>query len=280
MIKLAVERANAEVWEAAKEPGRHGMGATLTAVCVHGGQAHVAVVGDSRAYLLRNGTIRQMTKDQSFVQMLVDAGALKPEDADGYAMKNVVLQAMGHKPDVVVAVGCLELRLGDRLLLCSDGLSNKVSSEELLAVVDRAPTLPGACAELVELANGRGGDDNITVVIAELAGLGLEIPGAQESLTHTFQVLTEFKGLGVGISEADEEEDDDAVQIRPLALSPPASTEQAPPPGVAAAPPGPSRPQAGPAPLPSGGRGLWTGILVAIALAVAVALAIAAKLGS
>src|SRR6185437_7634114 len=79
--KQAVERANREVWSAARAPGRKGMGATVTAVCLQGDHAHIAEVGDSRAYLLRNARIRQVTRDQSFVQYLVDAGALKPEDA-------------------------------------------------------------------------------------------------------------------------------------------------------------------------------------------------------
>ena len=106
--RQAVERANRDVWAAAKEPGKKGMGATVTAVCVHGNLAHIAEVGDSRAYLLRNGRIRQITRDQSFVQFLVDSGALKPEEAAKYPLKNVVLQAMGQKEDVQVALGRLE----------------------------------------------------------------------------------------------------------------------------------------------------------------------------
>lgn len=272
-IRHAVERANAEVWQAAKAPGRHGMGATLTTVCIHGGQAHVAVVGDSRAYLLRNGVIRQMTKDQSFVQFLVDTGALKPEEAEGYAMKNVVLQAMGQKPDVEVALGTLELRLGDRLLLCSDGLSNKISAEDMRAIVDRAPTLPGACWELVELANGRGGDDNITVVIAELAGEGLDLPGAQESLTKTFHVITEFKGLAAleGSGADTDEEDGEGPAIVAIPLSPSAPiAAPAPPSSPGAASPvrvaGAGSPGGGsPAGLPPASTGGRTRALVFVA---------------
>jgi PPM family protein phosphatase len=166
--KQAVESANREVWSAARVPGRQGMGATVTAVCAPGDHAHIAEVGDSRAYLLRNARIRQVTRDQSFVQYLVDAGALKPEEAANYPMKNVVLQAMGQKPDVQVALGRLELRRGDKLLLCSDGLSGKVKSEEMLARVQQEPSLEAACRALVDLANERGGEDNITAVLIKI----------------------------------------------------------------------------------------------------------------
>lgn len=194
--KQAVERANKEVWNAAREPGKKGMGATLTAVCVHGDQAHIAEVGDSRAYLVRNGRIRQVTRDQSFVQLLIDSGALKPEEAEKYPLKNIVLQAMGQNPDVEVALGRLELRRADRLLLCSDGLSNKVSSKEMLEVVEQSTTLDEIGRALIKMANERGGDDNITVVLAEVDGEGLSIPREQETLTQTFQVLAEYRAAG------------------------------------------------------------------------------------
>jgi serine/threonine protein phosphatase PrpC len=218
VTRLAVERANREVFAAAADPSHKGMGATLTAVCVHATHAHVAVVGDSRAYLLRGGTIRQMTKDQSFVQYLVDLGALAPSAADGSAVKNVVLQAMGQKADVAVALGRLELRRGDRLLLCSDGLSNKVSADDMRAVVERAPTLPGACWELVELANARGGDDNITVVLAEVTGEAIMVADEAASLTRTFQVLSEYKAHAADLGLPDEDEDEDLDAPPPIRL--------------------------------------------------------------
>ncbi len=143
-----------------------------------------------------------MTRDQSFVQYLVDAGALKPEEAATYPMKNVVLQAMGQNPDVQVALGRLELRRGDKLLLCSDGLSGKLKSEEMLAKVQQAPSLEAACHALVDLANERGGEDNITVVLARVEGEGLSVPRDQETLTQTFQVLAEYKAAGAGLGTA------------------------------------------------------------------------------
>ena len=234
--KQAVERANREVWSAARAPGRKGMGATVTAVCVKGATAHIAEVGDSRAYLLRGGRVRQVTRDQSFVQYLVDAGALKPEEAANYPMKNVVLQAMGQKPDVQVALGRLELRRGDKLLLCSDGLSGKVTAEEMLAKIQQAPSLEAACHALVDLANERGGDDNITVVLARLDGEGLSVPKDQESLTQTFQVLAEYKAAGASLTAEDEDDppDDDPPAPLPAASHPSPPTASHPPPAKAA----------------------------------------------
>lgn len=239
LTKRAVERANREVWSAARAPGRRGMGATVTAVCVQGDHAHIAEVGDSRAYLLRGGRIRQVTRDQSFVQYLVDAGALKPEEAANYPMKNVVLQAMGQSPDVQVALGRLELRRGDKLLLCSDGLSGKVTAEEMLAKVQQSSSLEAACHALVDLANENGGDDNITVVLARLDGEGLSIPRDQESLTQTFQVLAEYRAAGASLGTPD----DDPLDDDPPHASAPAP-QAAPAPAPAASTTSPAAPKA------------------------------------
>jgi serine/threonine protein phosphatase PrpC len=241
--RRAVEQANRDVWSASRAPGgKRGMGATVTAVCVQGDHAHIAEVGDSRAYLLRNSRIRQVTRDQSFVQYLVDAGALKPEEAANYPMRNVVLQAMGQRPDVQVALGRLELRRGDKLLLCSDGLSGKVQSDEMLAKVQQAASLEAACQALVDLANERGGDDNITVVLARLDGEGLSIPREQESLTQTFQVLAEYKAAGVGLHNDDDEPPDQEEDERDAPAAPEAQTPTAPPAVTSAHPSHPAAP--------------------------------------
>jgi serine/threonine protein phosphatase PrpC len=163
--RTAVEQANREVWQAAQQPGRRGMGATLTAVCVHGAEAHVVEVGDSRAYLIRSGAIRQITHDQSFVQVLLDAGVIQPQEAEQHPMRNVLLQAMGLHSTIKASVARLDLRRGDRLLLCSDGLSNKLSADEMLAVVQLCSSLEAICEGLVATANERGGEDNITVIV-------------------------------------------------------------------------------------------------------------------
>jgi serine/threonine protein phosphatase PrpC len=228
----AVKSANREVWSAAHEPDFRGMGATLTAVCVHQQHAYIAAVGDSRAYLLRGQRIRQMTRDQSFVQFMIDSGAIKPEAAARMPMRNLVLQAMGQRPDVEVALGKLEIRRGDVLLLCSDGLSNKVEAEEMRAVLERAPSLASACDELVALANERGGDDNVTVVLARLDGEGLQPPREGESMTTTFQVLAEFHAAAAAGGLFGQDGDDAPEPPRPRPLTP----SRPPPPAGASAP--------------------------------------------
>jgi serine/threonine protein phosphatase PrpC len=189
-LRAAVERANQQVWTAASVEGRAGMGATLTAVLVLGTNAHIAEIGDSRAYLLRAGRLVQLTKDQSYVQELVDKGALTRAQADTCEYKNVILQAMGVKPDVVVALNRLPLRRHDRLLLCSDGLSGKLSDEEMQRAVLASASLESACAQLIELSLQRGGEDNITVVLAEVDGEGLPAQIASDQLSlGTLQAL-------------------------------------------------------------------------------------------
>jgi serine/threonine protein phosphatase PrpC len=191
-LDLAVHQANRAVFEAAQAHGKHGMGATLTAVFICHDHAYIAEVGDSRAYLLRQGKLRQLTRDQSLVQLLVDGGMLTAEDAKRSPQRNVILQAMGLKPEVQVAIAKLLLRRGDKLLLCSDGISNPVTDDELTQIVqENTPAV--ACAHLIELANERGGEDNSTVIVAELAGQGLEHPGPPP--TGTFQVVQQFGDL-------------------------------------------------------------------------------------
>ena len=191
LIERAVERANRETWEAAQSPGREGMGATVTALFIDGATAHIAGVGDSRAYILRGGNLVQVTHDQSYVQLLLDTGAITPEDAKSAPFRNVILQSMGQKPNVQVALGRLELRQRDCFLICSDGLTNKVSAEEIQTTILTAPRLDVACSKLIELANARGGEDNITVILGGVSGdLPASVPG--EQISDTLQVLKEY----------------------------------------------------------------------------------------
>jgi serine/threonine protein phosphatase PrpC len=191
LMKKATERANREVWEAARLPGRKDMAATLTAVFIRGATAHIAEVGDSRAYLLRGGVIEQVTRDQSYVQLLVDKGDLTLDQARRSPFSNVILQAMGLAPDVTVALGRLDLRLRDCFILCSDGLSNKVRPEELRAIVLGSRRLDAACVRMIDLAKKRGGNDNITVIVAGVSG---DLPPlvAGERISDTLEVLQEF----------------------------------------------------------------------------------------
>jgi serine/threonine protein phosphatase PrpC len=191
-VKVAMETANRDVLEAAGTRSHSKMGATLSAILVQDDKAHIAQVGDSRAYLLRGGAIRQVTHDQSFVQMLLDTKVMSEEEAKSSPMKNVLMQALGQQPTIEVALGMLALRNRDCLLLCSDGLWGKLSPEEMRDAVLTSPTLDVACERMVHTANDRGGDDNITVVLAGCGGdlLGL---ATGERISDTFQVLTTFE---------------------------------------------------------------------------------------
>jgi serine/threonine protein phosphatase PrpC len=191
-LEEAVLRANRRVHNAARSAERHGMGATLTAIMIRGTEAFIAEVGDSRGYLVRNGRLRQMTRDQSMVQMLVDQGVMSREDARKAPGKNVILQAVGLAPDVRVAIGRLELRRGDRLMLCSDGVSNQMSDDELRQILTKSEPRE-ACETMIALANERGGEDNETVIVADIVGEDLNDPMEFETVTSTFEVMQAFE---------------------------------------------------------------------------------------
>jgi len=139
---------------------------------------YLTQVGDSRAYLIRGGEAHQITKDQSLMQRLVEAGELTEEEAAQSERRNIILQALGPDPKVKVDLTHQEVRRGDILVLCSDGLSGQVKKEEIAKIVTAAPDLSTACDRLIALANERGGPDNITVVIARFDGDGLRYSGS------------------------------------------------------------------------------------------------------
>ncbi len=191
LIEQATLKANRVVWEASSVAGREKMGATLTALFIHGKYGYIAEVGDSRAYLIRAGRVKQVTKDQSYIQLMLDNNLLTPAEAEESRLRGVILQSMGQKTDVKVALGRLELRHHDAFILCSDGLTNKVTDEELGHAVLSAPRLDVACQKLIALAKERGGEDNITVIIGGVSGdLPAQIPG--ERISQTLQVLQEY----------------------------------------------------------------------------------------
>jgi serine/threonine protein phosphatase PrpC len=189
-ITGAVESAHRSVCLEACRRGID-MGATLTAVYLRGSAAYVAEVGDSRAYLIRGGHITQLTKDQTYVQTLVDAGAVTLQQAQESPQRNLILQAMGVQPDLAIALGRLELRSLDCLLLCSDGLTTMLSDDAMREVVLSSPDLSTACDRLVDLANERGGEDNMTVVLGGVSG---DLPPADvgEPVDVTYRVLERF----------------------------------------------------------------------------------------
>jgi PPM family protein phosphatase len=185
-LKEAVEQANGRINDYAREhPELRGMGTTTTAVGVLQDHLYLTQVGDSRAYLVRNGQAIQLTKDQSLMQRLVDAGELTEEEAERSERKNIILQALGPDARVRVDLTHQEIRRGDAIVLCSDGLSGQVRREEIAAAVgDANKDLVAVCAELIALANERGGPDNITVVVARLSGDGLTDAQDDDAVGH------------------------------------------------------------------------------------------------
>jgi serine/threonine protein phosphatase PrpC len=184
-LKEAVEVANEHIHGyASTHPEVRGMGTTTTAVGVLADHFFLTQVGDSRAYLIRNGTAVQLTKDQSLMQRLVEAGELTEEEAAKSERRNIILQALG--PDVRVKVDLThqEVRRGDILALCSDGLSGQVKKEEIAEIATRERDLSTACDKLIALANQRGGPDNITIVLARFLGDGLRPPEANGEMGH------------------------------------------------------------------------------------------------
>jgi protein phosphatase len=158
-----------------------GMGATFTGMGVTPGAVDIIQVGDSRAYLVRSGKIYQVTKDQSLVQQLIDAQQISPEEAETHTLKNVILQALGAQNEIYPVSARLAPNQNDVILLCSDGLSNKVTAAGMQKIVtENIDQLSNACAELVTLANENGGEDNITVVIAKITGEELPEPEGDE----------------------------------------------------------------------------------------------------
>ncbi|MGI9036714.1 MAG: PP2C family protein-serine/threonine phosphatase [Pyrinomonadaceae bacterium] len=161
------------------DPQYNGMGATFTGMGVTRDGVDFIQVGDSRAYLVRNAKIYQVTKDQSLVQQLIDSGQIKPQEADSHALKNVILQALGAQNEIYPVPARLIPQRDDILLLCSDGLSNKLPAEDLLKIInENMDQLDAACAQLINEANARGGEDNITLILAKL--LGSDLPEATD----------------------------------------------------------------------------------------------------
>jgi protein phosphatase len=183
-LRMAIEQANSTIHsESIVNMQYHGMGATFTAVAVAYDQACFAQVGDSRAHLIRGGSITRITKDQSVVQQLIDLGQITEEEAATHPRRNYILQALGATQDIDVVVSLLPLRANDVLLLCSDGLSGKMTNEEMAALVTEAADLQEACDKLIALANERGGEDNITVMLARVTGEHLAAPN-DEPIEH------------------------------------------------------------------------------------------------
>lgn len=168
-LRRALEVANRRVREwSTRHAEYRGMGCTATAAGIVGRALHVAHVGDSRAYLLRDGEPLRLTRDHTVFQELVDSGSMTEDEAEGSGHAHVLLRALGSDETVQVEEVSRELRDGDLVLLCSDGLSGQVDDGELAERASARRDLAGLCQDLVELANRRGGPDNVTVVAARV----------------------------------------------------------------------------------------------------------------
>jgi serine/threonine protein phosphatase PrpC len=166
----SVRKANELIFqEAQRTPTRAGMGTTLVAAVVRGRELLLANVGDSRGYIMRQGEVFQTTRDHSFVAEQVRAGLLTPEEARTHPQRNVITRALGSRPDVTVDTYVGELQPGDALLLCSDGLSEYVRDEDMLAAMSQYPPAQ-AVSRLIALANQRGGSDNISALVVRANG--------------------------------------------------------------------------------------------------------------
>lgn len=191
-LREALEIANRRIHSyAGQRPEVKGMGTTATAAGVLGTHLIMAQVGDSRAYLIRNGEAVQLTRDQSLTQRLVDAGEMTEEEAERSERRNIILQALGPEPNVVIELTIQELRQNDVLVLCSDGLTGTVKGDEIAKVVTAHPEPADACSELISMANDRGGPDNITVAIARFTGDALKAPGRDSEPSYLVYQLDE-----------------------------------------------------------------------------------------
>ncbi len=168
-LQEIIQEANQVVLQRRKA-SRNDMGTTLVMAVLVGApegglQAHIAHVGDSRAYLIGQSTIRRLTTDHSLVERLVATGQIKPEEAATHPQRNVIYRNIGDRPQVEADVTTQALTAGDVLLLCCDGLNGEISDQEMLRIVTGAASLPDACRQLVDAANNAGGNDNISVIL-------------------------------------------------------------------------------------------------------------------
>src|SRR5438105_8206911 len=177
-LRNATDYANFAIHRKSQEDPRcSGMGATLTAAAITSDGVSLVQVGDSRGYVIRGERIKLATKDQSLVQQLVDVGQISEQEAETHMFRNVILQALGAQPELAPVTGRVRVFRGDLPLLSSDGLSGKLRGDDIQQIVASSNgALSRACEALVAEANERGGEDNITVVLARLSGDDLLSP--------------------------------------------------------------------------------------------------------
>lgn len=181
LLRRAVRAANRRVFDEGQESGLRGMGTTLSAAGVAGGKLIVAQIGDSRAYVLRNHVLTQVTRDQSLISAMVAAGRYTLDEAQAQG-SSAILQALGVGPDVDPSLSIIELRRDDRVLLCSDGLYGQLGESAIAVLLGDERGVGAAAEALVAAARGAGGADNITAVVAHVSGSELVPPASPEDL--------------------------------------------------------------------------------------------------
>jgi PPM family protein phosphatase len=165
----SIRLANRVIYDAAQGRSEYaGMGTTVVSILATGERLTLAHVGDSRIYRVRGDEIAQVSRDHSFVQQQVDRGIITPEEAEESQYKHMITRALGLKESVEVDVAERPAEAGDTFILCSDGLSDLLDNEEILAIVKEQPDLAQACQQLIDRANLKGGDDNITTLLVRV----------------------------------------------------------------------------------------------------------------
>ncbi len=165
LLRIAISKANDAVYLKSQENKElSGMGTTLTSILVTGTNVYFGHVGDSRAYIIADGDIRKITQDHSLVQELIDNGSITESEAINHPQRNLITRAVGTEKNVSIDTGCEQVKKGDIIMLCSDGLTNYISKEEILEIVKEKES--GAVEELIRTANERGGSDNISIILA------------------------------------------------------------------------------------------------------------------
>lgn len=173
-LKFAISQAGSKIFErACKETKLQGMGTTSVVLIFRNNKAFVANVGDSRAYRIRRGKIEQLTTDHSLVGEQIRAGMIQAKDAKDHRLKNIITRSVGFQEEVEADVEAKVVKEGDIFFLCTDGLYNLVEDEEILDVANHQ-NLKNACQHLIDIANARGGDDNVTVILTKVVSLDSE----------------------------------------------------------------------------------------------------------
>ena len=204
-LSKAVCAANLAVMEAAQEKGRQGMGTTLTAAILEGERLVIAQVGDSRAYILHNGHLQQITRDHSLMAELIEAGEITEDEARVHPQRSVITRALGSDPNMQPDIYEINVRAGDRLLLCSDGLTTMLDDSEVQRTMMHHRDPQHCASALVNEAISQGGLDNITVIVVDIEGNAarearkMQVKGRAWAIVIVLAILLAIFGILFGV---------------------------------------------------------------------------------